>query len=564
MNTNNEYRRGEEIVENTVTKLIGVKTIVMALIVNVLFGVAIIYLASDTGLVVYFWGSLFRQTGAVLFQIWMNFGHLLTYQSMNDSTAHYIGYLISQPDGYSLAAVGFAHSNVIEKLFFPAKLSYRSTCRKMLRYHVMIWIFHSILILLTVFSSATITTDILRIDSNRMACNIYGLDSVLSDRGFPTLEVVMGAGEYIFGTALGIQRSEVSVPITRHVFPPQLTDDAYDDQNIVGSGFITDISTTCKCSTSNNPADLILAGARADIVPGLQSMYATLGGVAGLANHLAVNSTAITATTILSGFNKCGGRNRTSPALSICKTVMSNHKRGTIVAAYMTDGTPASIAIREAIIRTEGETVSINWPYQALVNLLGSEYAAIELPQVYPGSVNPLIWWTTKDMQSVNTGLLEPGLETTFSLLLRTAIQRSYSTKASYCAQNIIDPNSAVLKMSTQGIWIGAIFSIGQIIVLFVCIFGSSHWFRSSNPILPCIRLASDGTFFTLMLSGSFTSDLLASLPPSTPNSEVWRILDVKVRLGASILAKDDPDMGFIILDKPKLITNFEREKKYV
>lgn len=53
-----------------------------------------------------------------------------------------------------------------------------------------------------------------------------------------------------------------------------------------------------------------------------------------------------------------------------------------------------------------------------------------KLPGFYPGTVNPLLWWTTPNLQVVATSLISAGLETSLSMMLRVGIMRTYPVSA--------------------------------------------------------------------------------------------------------------------------------------
>jgi hypothetical protein len=77
---------------------------------------------------------------------------------------------------------------------------------------------------------------------------------------------------------------------------------------------------------------------------------------------------------------------------------------------YMTDGTPASIAADiVTVLEVYPEKANITWITTSLLHLLGSPIAAINLPSTYPGSTNPMLWWTTPNMEVVAAAFVESG-----------------------------------------------------------------------------------------------------------------------------------------------------------
>ncbi|KAI8916123.1 hypothetical protein EDD86DRAFT_244071 [Gorgonomyces haynaldii] len=526
--------KGSEIIENAWTKALFYKWIVLSAIANVLLAVVLSKMAT-TGLVVNFWGSLFRQTTGVLIQIWMNLSHVLTLYSINEATAVFMGYLVSRKRGFSLAVCGYCHSNFLEKIFFSSKLSYRSESRPILQKHSYFLIIHTILIFLSVFSSANVISQTLRVDFGILSCNIFTQVDAPFDRKYPTMETAMGVGEFVFGSSLGVMRSENNVDYTLFIQPPQLTDTATNSQQLVGPGFTTDILTTCQCSASMNNTDLIASGIPSGVVSRMTDAINALQGEFGFANHFYQNTTAVTA---------CGGRNQSVSPATVCKTVFTNHRNAEILVGIMTDGTPASIAVKFVEVRKSGDPADLSWVYVSFINLFGSDVSSYTLPQLYPNAVNPLLWWASNSLQSIS--------ETMFSILLRGAIQRSYSIAPYNCLQNVPDENSVILEMGMLGSAIGIIFVVGQLFCLLVCV------------LFSCIRFALDKTFFYQMVSSSFTGDILRSMPPSGPSGEVWRKMDVRIRIGERIETIEDPEIGIIGMDKPRMITTFIRGKRYI
>ena len=64
------------------------------------------------------------------------------------------------------------------------------------------------------------------------------------------------------------------------------------------------------------------------------------------------------------------------------------------------------------------------------------------------GASNPLMWFASENMQDVNLGLIESGMEATMAIIHRESIQRSYSTYGGTCTQNVIDPSTTTLRIA--------------------------------------------------------------------------------------------------------------------
>jgi hypothetical protein len=61
-------------------------------------------------------------------------------------------------------------------------------------------------------------------------------------------------------------------------------------------------------------------------------------------------------------------------------------------------------------IKEMGEPANISWVMQSLVYLFGNPISNIALPSSFPGAVNPMLWWTTPNMQVSDPADLEAGL----------------------------------------------------------------------------------------------------------------------------------------------------------
>ena len=100
--------------------------------------------------------------------------------------------------------------------------------------------------------------------------------------------------------------------------------------------------------------------------------------------------------------------------------------------------------------------------------------------------------------QAISFGLLEPGMEAMLSIVMRSAMQRSYTATGTRCNQNVIDYTSTTFKITPLGYSFGLAWSILQLIIntLGACMF--IPWFTSHDPIQPAIEIANDHVLFTL------------------------------------------------------------------
>ena len=414
--------------------------------------------------------------------------------ALDSGAAAYLGYLLSKKNGYSLAACGFLQAGLLEKFSFSNNLSHRSSLKRPLSIVSFIWIIHALLLILTIFSTTTLVTSTYTFDSGSLSCVVYGQEGEPYDRLWPSLNVAMGVGEYVFGTSLGHMRSEESVDVTQLIFAPQLVDTCADKSTLSGGGYQMDIVTSCQCSPSGLQSDLFSFNITNSTAALLSAGVKSLDLGPGMATYFEQINDTLVISHVLTGLNVCGGTNVSYPSLPICKTTFANLKNAIVQMTYMTDGTSASIAAKKIAVRSIGDSANMTWVSQALSNILGGNSTAFPMPPTYPGSVNPLLWWATPNIEVVNSAQLEPGLETMWSIILRSAIMRTFSTRGQHCTQSIISDSKLVLKMSTIGVTIGLIFLGGQILVLLIAILGFMPWIFSTLPIGPAVIFFGDSS----------------------------------------------------------------------
>jgi hypothetical protein len=229
----------------------------------------------------------------------------------------------------------------------------------------------------------------------------------------------------------------------------------------------------------------------------------------------------------------------------------------------MTDGSSASIALDKVAIRELGDKGNMTWVYQSLVNYFGGVTTATPMLQSFPGATASVLWWTTVNMQSVSAVFLEPGLETTYAMFNRAAMQRSFNTVAEECTQTVVIPTEITAHISDFGYMFGLIFLIGLIVVNFVCLLATLPWFLAEHPIWPAIRMARDPTYFDILVTAHLPASITFTVSYSQNTMEVWTKMDNTVRVGEAIHTKDKQKLGKIVIDKPKMVTNFVTGKPY-
>lgn len=166
-------------------------------------------------------------------------------------------------------------------------------------------------------------------------------------------------------------------------------------------------------------------------------------------------------------------------------------------------------------------------------------------------------------MQVVSASLLEAGLETTFAMLSKGAVQRVFGTRGHSCSQSIISPTSVLLTITPIGYYSGLAFSIGQFLVNLIALLGFLPWLLSKNPMAPAVRLVKDHTYFTVMISRQETSYIVSNIKPNCEKNYIWPRMDNVLRIGEKLSTREDPDQGDITLDRPKFVAPLENGKVY-
>ncbi|KAI8913347.1 hypothetical protein EDD86DRAFT_104413 [Gorgonomyces haynaldii] len=552
-----------EIAEGLPIKLKTMSTVFFALFINLALLVFLIQI--NHGLYIPVNEHLMTRVGPVVIEILLHVGHLLTSEAMNDAIAFYFGYLYTRKRGFSLCCCGFVQSNVLTKARFSEKLTYRSPTWKLLTRVSFFFTLHMLLTPLTVFTSTGIYASESREDSGTKECLIYDQKGAFFDRQFPTINYGMGLAELVFGTAVGDLRSELDVPVSKHIMAPQLIDVALDGQAIVGDGFVTSLTTHCMCANSPGPQDLSVAGVDPSIANQMSTLFYSLNNRIGLVNHLELNGTSnIVVTTLLSGISYCGGTNTSTPTLFVCKTNVFDHYRAVVRNELMTDGSPASIAQKTSTVRSIGAPANMTWLYQAMQSTLSGTFSAIPFPGNIPGTLNPMLWWTSSNLQSFSGSFLEAGLETTFAIILRLSMQRSYSVKGMRCVQNLVSEGYSFVTLKMVGTITGFIFLSGQLLFILLSLAIYSIWFFLNNPVMPGIRMAKEHSYFSLMACSAISNGSVQGIKGVMDSSYMWARLDFPVRIGESIASKEDPDVGYIVVDKPKFVTALKFQRKYL
>ncbi|KAJ3317763.1 hypothetical protein HDV06_001246 [Boothiomyces sp. JEL0866] len=481
---------------------------------------------------------------------------------MNDAAAALIGYFITKRRGFSLAACGFVHASHFEKITFAGRLGYKSPSRKFLSRFSTIWIIQVVCAIVPIFAAASLSYQDYRYVSGTLTCETFIDSGYAIDRGYPKLDTAMGVAELLFGASIGTMRSENNVNVTTHVIAPQLVDAASDTTIIQGSGFTTSITSSCHCLTSFDSETLINEGFTSNVAnqisnaaPGNQTFKP------GFINNIQMSTNNVTVSTILTGTTVCSSTNDHILLYPLCTTTLYDHKNALISINFKTDGTSASIAPVNVHVLETYNPANSTLLYLSLVNILEGETSYHYLPQTISGAQNPLLWWATTNMVSVDPAIIEPGIETMISIILRSGVFRTFNSEGSACQQSVLNTDYVIIHISDLGYGFGMTFVIIEYFVLLMCLLSFIPWLAASKPIGPGVRIASDRTYFTVMVNSTAVQSL--GIVPLMETDIMWNKFDIIVRVGESKQTKDDEELGKIALDLPKLVSHFTWGKSY-
>lgn len=150
------------------------------------------------------------------------------------------------------------------------------------------------------------------------------------------------------------------------------------------------------------------------------------------------------------------------------------------------------------------------------------------------------------------------------AILLRSAIHRSYTAHAKICAQTVLNPLQKTLHIGRFGYDSGLIFAVVHLFLSLCSFICCVPFLLSNTPQFPGVRLASERSFFVLMLSKMQMGEVLRSLSGNSDTEANWVKIDRIVRLGESVNSSEDAEKGEMMLATPKLVVAFSPLKRYV
>ena len=552
-----------DITESFLIKLYSMKWTCLALMLNILM--LVFCLKMYDGVTLPIDVDISHTFICIVFEMIFIGLNYLTHVALDDGAAVLFGYKICSRRGLSVATCGFFQTHTVMKPVFANNLSISSTVKKQLTWVSILWVVVYVFEWVIPLTPIGVTSEGLRTNSGSVPCLIYGQDYTPFERLMPSIAYESGVAEVVFGSALGIMRSEVpGVNVTTAIVSPQIIGVVKDGDTILGSGFSIDISSRCGCQRLTAAAELVSAqGISLSDATDLYNAYLTLNNSFGLANRVYSNSTDITIYSIISGATLCGGYNSTSTFTPVCKTRMNNHMFADILVNYMTDGTTASIAIKSAsILGTTGTADISTWAFTAMKNVMGGSVSAQVLPNVIPSVLNPLFWWTTPNLIGIDHSLLDAGIETLFAILFRGSVQRTYSAKGYSCTANVATAGLSIVQFQGVGYYVAIIGLCVHLIIAFLAALAFIPWFIIDHPIGPGIRLIRDKTYcMTVLTQSALLYD--AGELSNAPTSRIWNLVDVVCRMGESLNTAEDPEFGTMALDTPRSIMPFKNGKNY-
>ena len=176
-----------------------------------------------------------------------------------------------------------------------------------------------------------------------------------------------------------------------------------------------------------------------------------------------------------------------------------------------------------------------------------------------------MLWMTSQNMQSVNSGLLTSGMASSVSLLLRAAMQRSYTVSGGFCQETVSDIATVTLALSNYGFICGIVWVVIQILLNLLVFIAYIPWIISHDPLLPAILICQDHVIFSLLATkNESTRAKIKGISSNIEADMVWPRMDVILRVGESVMSAEDPERGMIVLDKPRMVTSMSYVKTYI
>ncbi|KAJ3203395.1 hypothetical protein HDU82_006622, partial [Entophlyctis luteolus] len=431
------------------------------------------------------------------------------------------------------------------RMQYTGQLSLNSPCRKNLQRFSYLWVLAEALKLLSPIGATGVLSQAVRTHADTVGCIQFQADlDLMRDRLYPTLTSSAGVAEYLFGNALGCMRSEHSdCPANGSLFAfgPQLDGVVGQGDTILGNGFTSVIATTCECTdvSSQNAVEngILTLQDQKTMAAALQNLSVPF---LMMFDTVKASQTQLTSYSVLGHMQVCGGFN---PSIApVCFTTINGLSDAAIAATFITDGTTASISLSNSVPEQYFSVTTISVPaVQFALEKIWPPGEVYPLVSNVAGMLNALIYWCSSDLVAVDPTLIEPGMETLYSILLRAGIQRTWDSKGANCVREISRNDQTIASLTAWGsisIYIAA--SI-QIILSTIALVACAVWYFSATPLGPAVRVIKQPTYFMSVLCESpFAINL-----NGTGNAQahvIWQAIDVVVRIGESLETIEEPD----------------------
>ncbi|KAI9318880.1 hypothetical protein DFJ73DRAFT_925640 [Zopfochytrium polystomum] len=539
--------------------------VIAAVVLNAALMYAIVLLQADT--VVPLDNALISHYAGVTLEVVLLVSNIVTMRALDRGAAVVVGALLSARGGFSLAAAGFLMAPPLGKTKFAQSLSLTSPARKRLQRASPLWVVTELLKLATPFCAVALYS-VARADFNDFTHCVYftqDLDNGPVDRAFPTFEVESGVAEYVFGRSVGVMRSmDDSLNYSTAMYAPTLIAPFHDGDTLRGPGFTADISTRCVCARNASTAALEKAGVDATQSAAVLELYRAKQHEAGITFGVVSRNDSVEISNLLLGFYLCGGGRAEVDFPMVCSTRVWNHNRAELEIMFRTDGSVSSIAPNVVSLREiVGPADVSNFLAFGFNALVSGPVSYFHLPPLVPGSINPMLWWATPNLNNIDRALLNTGMETMYSVLFKAAIQRTYQSNAMRCPlMNVVISHMSSVRMGREGLIVAMGLLGVQLVVALAAMAAFGLWFLSPHPIGPAVRAATDYIYLLTLLAPTQMSMQLGELGNAETYS-IWQELDVVVRIGESIHTLENP-IGQLVIDKPSMVRPVKNGRKYI
>ncbi|KAJ3239908.1 hypothetical protein HDU78_002566 [Chytriomyces hyalinus] len=557
-----KFPHAQEVCETFGSKTKKIGMVAFVLVLNTLL-VVVGHLMTN-GLLIYISPSLITFAGGVVIELLLLLTNVLTIEAMDISASIVIAALLTQKKGYSMAACGFMQSSPIHRVQYTSQLSLNSPCRKLLQRVSYLWVLGEALKLLSPLGATGVVSSTVRTHADAVNCIVFQPSLVwMRDRLYPTIKSTAGVAEYIFGNALGCMRSEhdCTPDGSEFIFGPQLDGSVGSGDTIVGKGFSMMVASECEC------VDL---ADRSAVERGILSEADQLNFKNAYSNTSAAfmmrfgtttyTNESLTTVMAIGNMHICGGIRES--VVPTCTTVIHGLHDAMVQASFLTDGTPASIALVDSVIESYSPITTITIPaVKQSLDYIWPTSTVFPLVSNVAGMLNAMLYWTSSDLVAVDPTLLSAGIETLHSMILRAGFQRSFDSKGSSCTRIVSRTDQTVVYLTSWGS--ACIYAAGtvQIFLSLISLIVASYWYFSDVPLGPAIRVITQPTYFMSVFCESPFSVMLVG----TGNAQVhvlWQAVDVVVRIGESLETMDEP-IGRIKMERPKLVQAMTNGRMY-